>query len=78
LSGRNFTVQRFKGLGEMMPLQLWETTMDPKKRMLKRLSVLDGAEASHMFSVLMGDKVEPRKLLIDKHSDAISPDRLDI
>ena len=45
------------GLGEMMPLQLWETTLDPTKRMLKQLTLDDAAEASMMFSVLMGDKV---------------------
>lgn len=45
------------GLGEMMPLQLWETTLDPTQRMLKQLTVEDAAEASMMFSVLMGDKV---------------------
>mmetsp|Transcript_17144 Transcript_17144/g.47848 ORF Transcript_17144/g.47848 Transcript_17144/m.47848 type:complete len:786 (+) Transcript_17144:95-2452(+) len=77
-AGRNFTVQRFKGLGEMMPQQLWDTTMDPDKRTLKRLSILDGAEASHVFSVLMGNKVEPRKLLIEEHSQEISLTDLDI
>eukprot|EP00191_Tetraselmis_sp_GSL018_P004145 CAMPEP_0177609448 /NCGR_PEP_ID=MMETSP0419_2-20121207/19096_1 /TAXON_ID=582737 /ORGANISM="Tetraselmis sp., Strain GSL018" /LENGTH=712 /DNA_ID=CAMNT_0019104377 /DNA_START=327 /DNA_END=2462 /DNA_ORIENTATION=- len=78
LAGSNFSVQRFKGLGEMMPRQLWETTMDPERRKLKRLSVVDGAEASHIFSVLMGDKVGPRKELIERHSDRVAVTELDI
>jgi DNA gyrase subunit B len=53
----SYNIQRFKGLGEMMPLQLWDTTLDPTRRMLKQLTLEDAAEASMMFSVLMGDKV---------------------
>ncbi|GLJ40031.1 hypothetical protein SUGI_0819410 [Cryptomeria japonica] len=66
-SNASYTIQRFKGLGEMMPLQLWETTMDPAKRKLKRLTVEDAVEANMVFSLLMGNQVEPRKDLIWEH-----------
>jgi DNA gyrase subunit B len=71
------SIQRFKGLGEMMPKQLWETTMDPTTRTLKLVSIEDAASADRMFSVLMGDNVLPRKEFITANAARLKQADLD-
>jgi len=68
LGQKGMDIQRFKGLGEMNAEQLWETTMDPARRVLKQVLIEQASEADHMFSVLMGSSVEPRREFIEKHA----------
>jgi DNA gyrase subunit B len=74
----NYNIQRFKGLGEMMPQQLWETTMNPETRSMKRISIEDAAEADRIFTVLMGDRVAPRREFIETYGPKMNMVELDI
>lgn len=75
--GSKYILQRFKGLGEMMPTQLWTTTMNPDVRQLKKVEIEDAIIADQVFTVLMGDKVAPRRDFIESHAASLSLDDID-
>ena len=69
---KTVNIQRYKGLGEMNPQELWDTTMDPATRVLKQVTIKDAEDADHIFDVLMGNEVAPRKRWIQTHAKTVA------